>query len=1370
MENDKNNVEHLASVAAHESGGSTVGSKTERLASGHEFFVKGHEFEASGKWSEASEYYFKAIACSPENGDYHFRLGKALYELKQFESATKALEEAKKIKPLAAHIHLYLGMVQDSEGKLEIAIKSLNLAVSLLTSPVSDFDKWHARIGGCYLRLGLFAEAEKSFSDAIALEPTYKSYWVRLCEALEKQNKNDEAIHAYTVAAEKTDSPTEFWTKGASLLMKLKRWDQAAHFAGKAISSESTPQLKLFNQLSEILRKDKKYWREIEVLEESMIHFPEAEKNWFLLGDARRIMGDWRQAAEAYTRAILLSPDNPGWRYRLGTVYEADGRYELAQQCYEHAISLERESQGLGVGWFHFQQGLWSEAIASFKIQVSLTPLNPTLYFFLASASEKCAAWLEAQEYYLKALSLDPSRLDLHLKLGFVSEKVEDWRVAADAYTYASRCVETKKSSQFALANLYTSIGEVELSSTMWVEYYADEYIVSSDGIEEYTKKRDEVSAELVLSTPSVSYIDRLNNQRIELVSAALNNDITDASLWWALGDAHNTIGDRVKAINCYRNALARENNLNPLWQHQLGCALYQDGQFSSANDVFSELSRWQKFNDKLSVQRDTVLSQKEALTYLHFFFDSTLSDTTIFYEVDHGDKFGGDPLAMFNQLLLSRPLEKWTHVWAFNDLACLPSVFSRVENVIAVQRGSPLYCKYLATSKYIVNNLAFQDYFIRKEGQRYLNTVLNENKVFDFSDQESLAYSGNVVRNLHHATHVLCNESEENCEFIERRTCLEFPSRKVINIGAPRLESRSTGQSQFREDILETLALDDRFPIALFLFKVRDEQFIDELLSLSCQPIECYEFDGKIKLRNFCNGREMVGVFDVLGTVCISHLLLVGNSQDFTDIKAIAGSIAIYSISDSKSQGDIAGAEVSLEFSSATKREILDKVKDVVERQSSTGNVIAEAPHGSVPMEDDSATQRAIKFFVDDICWQAVAREEKSVSLVFGGIFIPNGITKSFTNLLESIRSARNKLAIIVSPEAVFPFPERREIFFSLPEDVLSIYRVGGMTVTEEEEKVLAYFSQHNSFSSDEAREIYYRAFSREFLRVFGYIDWKSIVNFEGYNRFWTSMLATCLSTKKIVFLHSDMVSERKARFPSMEGLFKIYESYNYLVSVSQSMMEVNRDNLSERYNLPGDRFDYCQNTVDGNEVLINAQKDIDKDVEGWISGGLLFVSIGRLSTEKDHKKLIGAFVKALACGVDAKLIIIGEGPLRMSLEQQIIDLGAVGAIKLAGHLENPFPLLLRSDCFIHSSNHEGQPIVLLEAMVLGKPIIATDIAGNRGTLGADHGRIVSNDEGSIRDAIVEFSNDSLSSPGFDYASYNEQAVNKFFSIIDCN
>lgn len=97
-------------------------------------------------------------------------------------------------------------------------------------------------------------------------------------------------------------------------------------------------------------------------------------------------------------------------------------------------------------------------------------------------------------------------------------------------------------------------------------------------------------------------------------------------------------------------------------------------------------------------------------------------------------------------------------------------------------------------------------------------------------------------------------------------------------------------------------------------------------------------------------------------------------------------------------------------------------------------------------------------------------------------------------------------------------------------------------------------------------------------------------------------------------------------------------------------------------------------------------------------------------------------------------------ETALKIDLQRQIITLGLEKSVHLLGRISNPFPLLKRADCFVLSSNHEGQPMVLFEAMILDKPIISTDITGSRSALEGRSGVLVENSVDGLFNGMRDF------------------------------
>lgn len=98
-------------------------------------------------------------------------------------------------------------------------------------------------------------------------------------------------------------------------------------------------------------------------------------------------------------------------------------------------------------------------------------------------------------------------------------------------------------------------------------------------------------------------------------------------------------------------------------------------------------------------------------------------------------------------------------------------------------------------------------------------------------------------------------------------------------------------------------------------------------------------------------------------------------------------------------------------------------------------------------------------------------------------------------------------------------------------------------------------------------------------------------------------------------------------------------------------------------------------------------------------------FITIGRLDSGKNHKLLIDAIKK-----IDACLYIIGDGELKNYLDEYITINNLQDKVFLMGKQENPYKFLKNSDCFVFSSNYEGFPNVILEALACDLPVISTD------------------------------------------------------------
>ena len=141
----------------------------------------------------------------------------------------------------------------------------------------------------------------------------------------------------------------------------------------------------------------------------------------------------------------------------------------------------------------------------------------------------------------------------------------------------------------------------------------------------------------------------------------------------------------------------------------------------------------------------------------------------------------------------------------------------------------------------------------------------------------------------------------------------------------------------------------------------------------------------------------------------------------------------------------------------------------------------------------------------------------------------------------------------------------------------------------------------------------------------------------------------------------------------------------------------------LVENFGVDRARVEVIANPVDGAAVRAMG----DRPVQAAYPAPYV-VGMGRLVRTKNFALLIEAF--AASSLIDHNLVIAGQGPLEQELRTLAQQKGVADRTHFAGFLENPFPVIRQADLYVLPSNGEGFPNGLVEAMVLGTPVISTD------------------------------------------------------------
>jgi glycosyltransferase involved in cell wall biosynthesis len=164
----------------------------------------------------------------------------------------------------------------------------------------------------------------------------------------------------------------------------------------------------------------------------------------------------------------------------------------------------------------------------------------------------------------------------------------------------------------------------------------------------------------------------------------------------------------------------------------------------------------------------------------------------------------------------------------------------------------------------------------------------------------------------------------------------------------------------------------------------------------------------------------------------------------------------------------------------------------------------------------------------------------------------------------------------------------------------------------------------------------------------------------------------------------------------------------YESVICVSDDL----RDRCLAR-GVPPDRCLLVENAIDTDEFARRTDGAGQRLRAGVPPGRMVVGAVGRLSAEKGFDLLVRAVHRLLRAGRDLELWIVGEGDAEPHLRALAGQLGVTNRVRLLGYRTDPRPLYEAMDVFALSSVREGLPNVVLEAMALGVPVLATRIAG---------------------------------------------------------
>ncbi len=211
---------------------------------------------------------------------------------------------------------------------------------------------------------------------------------------------------------------------------------------------------------------------------------------------------------------------------------------------------------------------------------------------------------------------------------------------------------------------------------------------------------------------------------------------------------------------------------------------------------------------------------------------------------------------------------------------------------------------------------------------------------------------------------------------------------------------------------------------------------------------------------------------------------------------------------------------------------------------------------------------------------------------------------------------------------------------------------------------------------------------------------------------------------------------TEHSQTRPDERALWWTQRALSRLSGPVAAVSDTVREHLVTRQGLPPEQVRVIPNGID---VQRYAAADLDARAALGLPDGVFVVAhVGRFVPVKNHRRLITAFARVRERLPGAVLALAGDGELRANLERLTAELGLVEAVRFLGLRDDVPRVLAAADLVVLSSDSEGLPLALIEAMAAGRPTVATRAAG-RDVVRPETGLLVpTEDTKALAEAII--------------------------------
>lgn len=1209
-----------------------------------------------------------------------------------------------------------------------------------------------------------------------------QSVRLRLGVIAEREGDLDEAFHAYSEVADSDPLNGEAAYRAGRLLQRRCKATDAAIYFSRAIAS-GVKDPRYSEQLLACLPNDIPHWRRLEVLRAGLTTH-EKDSAWLreMLG-VEQLLGREEEAKETLKAISAVTELTADESFLCGVHRYEEGDRAGARRLFDEACAAAgSKAQDKGPAFFAYKKEDWRLAAQLVESFPGARMSRSDIAYEIGYCHERLYEHESARRQYALAASLDLRNGYRQYKFGLSAERAGDFATAERAYSKALSTAKHPTGNwwNYRRAVSLTRLGRHEEALRSFWAYLGfpscevgDDEEVGGDVDGSYIALMIEQSAIMSYQSPS----DLVQSVLLSLRSGRLSSNEM-------ICEIQRVLPIVLKGDKKSRRLLA--GCASGVGDHALACEVLEHAEEFGCKDGMNP----DMYGRTGTPIRD--IRYAEALETL------PIAPHLVLWESNHGASIGCHPLAMFRWMVDRPEYSHLIHVWAVNDCSGIPRDVMGRPNVVFVKLHSQEYMQYLATAAHIINNVSFAPYFVRRPGQKYLNTWHGTPfKTLGRSMRGGFLEYENIQRNFQLSTLVMAPNSLTEWALIEDHDLVDVYRGRTAILGSPRLDV-SIGMSESdKNTIRRRLGLldEDRRKLVLFAPTWRGgvsereldkDALVADLKAMASRKDVLIVYRAHRLSEKLLAGVEMpVSVvprdIDTNEILAVVDVLVTDYSSIFFDYLPQRRPVVLY-MHDIEQYRKDRGLYLDLDEVPGIHCFDREGLKGAIDRAVEGEGTPSEAMiRRYCPMEDGRASERLVRllFEEDDVSDKNMVLRDYSTdngakgkkTILFHASMIPNGIASAFLALMNSLGRANYSVSLVVEPKILRANHDRAEVFKRLPRHVHVICRTGTAPSRIEEKRCIAEYSRRPTYTADSFWSPYWAYYERESRRLMGDFVPDAVVEYDGYSETWLSLAAAWGRRGAYVscYQHNQMVREFKNKYPNLMRVFALYHCIDSVIAVSPGLALHNSHSLSRLGIDVGDRQRAARNILDHERVRECARQQAPKEFCALRdSHDFMLVNVARMSGEKNQMSLINAVADVRRLGHDVGLAVIGSGLLEGELTARIVSLGLEDHVKLLGQLANPYSAISRADAFILPSCHEGQPVTILEAMTLGVGVIASNVPGSLELLEQGYGFVCGTTRRDIADAIIGVIKDPDSAHGvFSIEAYEKVALNETCNAV---